>query len=98
MDMMSPLGGGGGGAGGGGGGLEGSGGGAIELSSTGAMGSPLLSPEPPGTSRGELVAPPSRGKWGSSVKTSFLAGLHPSRWGGRSSASGFDRPSPPMVR
>lgn len=44
----------------------------------------------------DLVLPPARGKWNGPAKGSFLAGLHPSRWG-RSSSMGSDRPYPPLV-
>ena len=40
--------------------------------------------------------PPSRGKWGSGGKSSFLAGFHPSRWG-RASSTGPERPTPHTV-
>jgi len=45
----------------------------------------------------ELTPPPPRGKWGSSGKSSFLAGFHPSRWG-RASSTGPERPTPHTVR
>lgn len=44
----------------------------------------------------DLVLPPTRGKWNGPPKGSFLAGLHPSRWG-RSSSMGPDRPYPALV-
>jgi len=71
-------------------------GGPMLMTGSGYTGS-MMSPEQlSGTSLSELGSGgSSRGKWGSSMKTSFLAGLHPSRWG-RSSSTGSDRPSPPI--
>jgi hypothetical protein len=47
-----------------------------------------------GSSSVDATPPTSRSKWGS--KSSFLSGLHPSRWG-RASSTGTERPSPPVV-
>jgi E3 ubiquitin-protein ligase TRIP12 len=45
----------------------------------------------------DVTPPPPRGKWSSASmgKSSFLSGLHPSRWG-RASSMGPDRPVPPV--
>jgi hypothetical protein len=49
-----------------------------------------------GSSSVDATPPTSRSKWGSGSKSSFLSGLHPSRWG-RASSTGPERPSPPVV-
>jgi len=62
----------------------------------GPLGDPFVGFTSSGSSAADVTPLVARGKWGSGSKSSFLSGLHPSRWG-RASSTGSERPSPPVV-